>query len=96
LANVGAGYQISQKLFVSASLRSVGKRLDRFYNSATFNTETVTLNPYTTLDVYGEYQSSKSIKAYVDLKNLTNKQYFDTYGYNTRRFNFMAGLQLNF
>jgi vitamin B12 transporter len=96
LANVGTGYQITQKLFVSASLRSVGKRLDRFYNSAIFKTETVTLNPYTTLDVYGEYQFSKSIKAYIDLKNLTDQQYFDTYGYNTRRFNFMAGLQLNF
>lgn len=96
LANLGAGYQITQKFFVSASLRSVGKRLDRFYNSATFNTETVTLDAYTTLDIYGEYQFSKSIKAYIDLRNLTNQLYFDTYGYNTRRFNFMAGLQLNF
>jgi vitamin B12 transporter len=96
LANVGAGYQITKKLFVSTSLRSVGKRLDRFYNTATFNTETVTLDAYSTLDVYSEYQFSKLIKAYIDLKNLTDKQYFDTYGYNTRRFNFMAGLQLNF
>jgi len=96
MINVGAGYQFSTKLFASASLRSVGKRLDRFYNSATFKTETVTLDAYTTLDVYGEYAFSKSMKAYIDLRNLTNVQYFDTIGYNTRRFNFMAGVQLSF
>ncbi len=96
LLNVGMGYQITPKWYVNATLRSVGKRLDRFYNSATFQTETVTLDAYTTLDVYGEYQFSKYIKAYIDLKNLMDRLYFDSYGYTTRRFNFMAGLQLSF
>ena len=96
LFNLGVGYQISPKWYTNASLRSVGKRLDSYYNSSAFRTETVILDAYTTLDIYSEYQISKSVKAYIDLKNLTNKQYFDVYGYNTRRFNFMAGLQLNF
>lgn len=96
LTNGGIGYQFTPKSFVSASLRSVGKRLDRFYNNSLFKTETVTLDAYTTIDVYGEYVFSKSIKAFIDLRNLTDKQYFDTIGYNTRRFNFTVGLQLNF
>ncbi|MEZ4900392.1 MAG: TonB-dependent receptor [Spirosomataceae bacterium] len=96
LMNIGFGYQLSTKLFASAALRGVGKRLDRFYNSTTFKTETVDLDAYTTLDVYGEYVFSKSIKAYIDLRNVTNVQYFDTIGYNTRRFNFMTGVQLGF
>lgn len=96
LLNVSVGYQVTPKWFVSGSVRSVGKRYDRFYNSASFKTETVTLDAYTTLDVYTEYHILKSLKAYVDLKNLTDKQYFDSYGYNTRRFNFMVGVQFNF
>ncbi|WP_158279544.1 TonB-dependent receptor plug domain-containing protein [Arcicella aurantiaca] len=96
IINFGIGYSVSPKLYVSTNLRSIGKRTDRFYNSATFKTESVTLNAYTTLDFYAEYKFTKNIKAYVDLKNITDEQYFDVYGYNSRRFNFMTGLSITF
>jgi vitamin B12 transporter len=94
--NLGLGYQISNNLYVSTNLRSIGKRTDRFYNSTTFKTESVILNDYTTLDFYVEYKFTRKIKAYIDLRNLTNTQYFDIQGYNSRRFNFMAGLNITF
>jgi vitamin B12 transporter len=55
----------------------------------------VGLDAYTTLDLYTEYKLGKILKAYADLKNITNKQYFDILGYASRRFNFMAGISLN-
>ncbi len=94
--NLGLGYQVTENMYVSANLRSIGKRIDRFYNSATFKTESVTLNAYSTFDFYLEYKFSRRIKSYFDLKNLTDTQYFDIYGYNSRRFNFMAGVNITF
>ncbi len=94
--NLGLGYQVTDNMYVSTNLRSIGKRTDRFYNSASFKTESVVLNAYTTLDFYLEYKFTRMIKAYFDLKNLTDTQYFDVYGYNSRRFNFMAGLNITF
>ena len=94
--NLGLGYQVTDKMYVSTNLRSVGKRTDRFYNGVTFKTESVILNAYTTLDFYLEYKFNSKIKAYFDLKNLTDTQYFDIHGYNSRRFNFMTGLSITF
>jgi vitamin B12 transporter len=94
--NLGLGYQVSHYLYVSTNLRNVGERTDRFFNNDTYKTETVILEGYSTIDFYAEYKFSKTIKAYADLKNLTNTQYADVYGYNTRRFNFMAGLSVEF
>jgi len=95
LMNAGVGYQFNQRLSASLTVRSVGKRIDRFYNSETFATESVTLNPYSTVDLYADYRLLKNLRIYVDLRNLLNVQYYDLYGYNTRRFNFMAGVRFN-
>jgi vitamin B12 transporter len=94
--NLGAGYQINGKMFVSASLKSVGERTDRFYNSKTFGTDNVTMQAYTLLDIYADYKFTKSIKAYLDLKNITDATYADSYGYSTKPFNFMVGVSLGF
>jgi vitamin B12 transporter len=32
---------------------------------------------------------------FLDLKNITNQKYFDILGYNSRKFNFMAGVSVN-
>ena len=96
LLNLGIGYQVLDNVYVSANLRSVGKRTDRFYNSSTFKTESTILAAYNTIDFFVEYKFNSKIKAYCDLKNITNIQYFDVYGYNTRRFNFMAGVMAEF
>lgn len=94
--NLGVGYQISTKLNVSTSLKSVGERTDRFYNSKTFGTDNVTMQAYTLLDIYADYKFSKSIKGYVDIKNITDKTYTESYGYSTKPFNFMVGVSLGF
>ncbi len=44
------------------------------------------------MDVYGEYKFTKKFKAFVDLKNITNKRYFDILGYNSKKFNFTTGV----
>ena len=94
--NLGIGYQVSHNLYVSSTVRNVGERTDRYFNNDTYKTENVILAAYSTIDFYVEYKFTKTIKAYIDAKNLTNNSYTDIYGYNTRRFNFMGGLSVEF
>lgn len=47
---------------------------------------------YYTIDCYLGYTMSKSIKIFADFRNITDQQYFDIVGYNSKRFNMMAGI----
>ncbi len=49
---------------------------------------------YYTIDVFTSY-TIKKIKLFVDLRNITDQEYFDIVGYNSKRFNMMAGLSFN-
>ena len=72
------------------------KRQDLYFNHNTFETEKKELAAYYTLDAHISYQAHQSVKVFADFRNVTNQQYFDVYGYNSRRFNFMAGAIINF
>lgn len=89
--NASLGYEISTKWNIQASVRSVSQAA-----SGPYDDKTVTLGKYTTVDLYQDYQITPALKAFLDLKNLTDTEYYDIPGYNTRRFNFMAGLQAKF
>jgi vitamin B12 transporter len=90
--NFNIGFQATKKLFTSIGGRWVDKREDRFSNPATFATEKKILGSYYNLDAYAAYQVHKLVKLFVDLRNITDQQYSELYGYNTRQFNFMAGI----
>lgn len=97
--NVHAGYQFTNSLYISTSFRWQDKRQDLFYNSSTYLTEIVELAGYYNLDAYAEYKIALSkgnrfVKIFGDFRNITNQTYFDWYGYNTRKFNFMAGVMV--
>jgi len=94
--NFNAGYALSKKWDASLSLRAVGKRIDNYFDNATFQSLEVDLDSYLTLDLYQEYRINSTWKVFLELRNLTNQQLFDTYGYNSRRFNFMLGVQSKF
>ncbi|MFT4095408.1 MAG: TonB-dependent receptor [Niabella sp.] len=47
---------------------------------------------YYTVDFYAAYSIKQKVKVFADFRNVTNQRYFDAYGYNSRRFNFMAGI----
>ncbi len=85
--NLTAGLQVSDAFFVSTQIHAVGKRDEYVYAGVP-----EILKGYTTIDLYGEYKFAKDAKLFLDLKNITNKLYFDFLGYNTRRFNFTTGV----
>ncbi len=85
--NFTAGYQLSKQLYFNLNVRSVSERLEPIYASAPKK-----LGAYYTLNLYGEYMFSKRLKAFIDLKNISNQKYFDVLGYNSRRFNMNTGI----
>lgn len=90
-ANLFAAYQFTPKLSLNTVLKFVGKRFEPVYAAAP-----VALPSYFTADLSAQYQFTKSIRGYVELKNFTNTRYFDVLGYNSRRFHFTTGLAWNF
>ncbi|GAB3887700.1 TonB-dependent receptor plug domain-containing protein [Spirosoma agri] len=91
--NLSVGYRVVPTLFVSATLRSIGDRTDRFFNNETFRTDNVTLAAYTTIDLYVEGKITPQLRLYADVRNLFDQTYYDIYGYNTRRRNATVGLR---
>jgi vitamin B12 transporter len=87
--NLNFVFEILPKWSAGLGLRSVGKAA-----SGPYDAPDVVLGNYTSIDLYQEFNLNKKLRIYVDAKNLTNKTYFDIPGYNSRKFNFMAGLLL--
>lgn len=85
--NLNAGVQVTKLIFAGIQIHSVSSREEFVYGSTP-----ETLKGYATIDLYGEYRLGKGAKFFLDLKNITNKQYFDFLGYNARRFNFTTGV----
>lgn len=91
LLNLKTGWQTTPRLYLSLSLRTVGKRIEAVYGGAP-----VGIPSYFTVNGYAEYKVARTWKFFVDLENLTNRQYFDIPGFNSKRFTFMAGINFHF
>lgn len=89
--NVTVGLQATKQLYVSTALKVIGDRLEPIYGAAP-----QVLDSYYTWDVYGEYKIRNNIRAFADLKNITDQKYVEILGYNTRGFNVNAGVVIGF
>lgn len=88
--NASVGYAFSKGLYVNARFKSVGERFEPVYGAAP-----VEMESFYTVDLYGEYAMKTQWRIFIDLRNITNQQYFDILGYNSRKFNFTAGVYFN-
>jgi vitamin B12 transporter len=83
--NATLGYQATKALYVSATYKYTGQRFE----------QANALGDYYTLDLYGEYKFGNLLKIFAGFRNITDIQYFDISGYNSRRFNFNTGIVVN-
>jgi vitamin B12 transporter len=73
------------------SFRYTGERLKGPYDAGP------EMQPsYYIIDFVARYQVCKTASVFADLHNVTGQQYFDVVGYNSKRFNMMAGVSINF
>jgi vitamin B12 transporter len=80
-----------QQLTLSPSFRFVGSRLKGQYDAGP-----AAMPQYYTVDFYAAYHITKQVNAFADFRNITDQKYFDIIGYNSRRFNWMAGVNISF
>lgn len=83
--NATLGYQATPALYVSATAKYIDKR----FEGANL------MGDYYTVDLYGEYKFGNLLKIFAGFRNITDYQYFDISGYNSRRFNFNTGIVVN-
>src|SRR6185312_9624066 len=87
-------YQILKSFSAGLVYKYTGNRSDENFN--TFPFTMVTLKHYNLLDAHLQVDASTHVSLFADLKNLLDEKYYDWVGYNTARFNFMAGAKLQF
>lgn len=90
--NISVGYQIIPQLYISISSKYVSSR----YDVGGYMVPDVNLASYILLNAYAEYKLSKYTKLFVDAQNITNKKFFDVYGYNSIPFLINGGITFNF
>ncbi len=78
-------------LAVIPSFQFIGSRLKGLYDAGPAE-----MPKYYTINFYAGYHFTKKVMAFADFKNITNQQYFEVAGYNSRRFNYMAGVSVLF
>jgi vitamin B12 transporter len=88
--NFSANWQ-KNKLTVSAKLHATS-----YFYEAVYASSPRKFDGYYTIDLYAEYKPVKDLGIFVDARNITDQQYFELPGYNSKRFNIMAGLHVNF
>jgi len=80
-----------KSLTVMPSFRFVGTRLKGVYDAGSD-----VMPQYYTVDLYTGYNFTKQLRAFVDLRNITDQKYFDVVGYNSRRANYTIGVSAGF
>jgi vitamin B12 transporter len=88
--NLSGGVWVTGKIYTGATVRITGDRLEPIYAS-----KPVVLDSYYTIDLYGEYRILRNVRVFADIKNITDQEYFEILGYNTRGFNFMGGVRVS-
>jgi len=77
--NISAGYQLSNKIYLSIAQRFAGKRFEPIFGG-----KPKQLDAFNTTDVFAQYQLGKKIRLYAGCKNIFNQQYQEVMGYTAR------------
>jgi vitamin B12 transporter len=89
--NLNIGIAVCKSWDINLGVQSISKRYEGVYAAPP-----VEMPAYYTWNLYTTYTFTKNIKAFADLKNITDENYSEVRGYNSRRFNVMAGVNLKF
>ncbi len=89
--NLNVGIDVCKGLNVNLGVQSISNRYESVYMSVP-----IEMPAYYTWNLYATYIITKNVKLFGDIKNITDEKYSEIRGYNNRRVNFMAGVNVNF
>ncbi len=87
-------YQVNKAFSIGLNYKYTGDRIDNDFS--TYPSKIVTLQHYSLLDAHLQLVATRKLTLFTDLKNILDQKYMDWLGYNTRRFNFVAGARYLF
>lgn len=89
-------YQPVARLSLSLEAQYQSERDDLFFDPVTFVPGPVTLGSFVLINAHADYQlPSQRFTFFADVRNLTDADYAEVYGFNTLGFNLQAGIQFN-
>jgi len=92
---VNMGYQFSNQFHANFNLKTFGKRNDLYFDSNTFTNQPAVLSAYTLVDFHADYKLKKEhVAFFLDVRNLLNQNYEETYGYSTLGITVNAGITI--
>ena len=89
--NINIGWQPNEQLYFSITGKYVSKR----YDVGGYQMADVLLKDYFIIGAHGELIANKHVKFFADAQNLTDKKFFDVWGYNSIPFLLIGGIALN-
>ena len=86
-------YQPVPRLNLSVQAQYQSERSDLAFDPVTFAPSEVVLDGFILVNAHADYQLASSLTFFADLRNITNADYTEVYGFNTLDFNLQAGVQ---
>ncbi|WP_298903396.1 TonB-dependent siderophore receptor [uncultured Psychroserpens sp.] len=94
--NAALSYQCNDQTFMSLSYQFNDDRDDAFFNSVTFESETVNLKSYSLIDFYISHKIAKDrVTIFANVNNILNEAYEELFGFSTRGRNINIGFALS-
>ena len=90
-----AHWDASDALFFRFEMELSSSRTDLFFNSTTFTTESVTLDAYQLVHLYGEYRMQR-FSLFGSVSNVLDQRITEVYGYNSYGRNITMGLRVKY
>jgi len=81
-------------LYITGSYLYVDERSDLYFDSVTYASSRVRLDSYQKFDMNIRYSMNETVTFTARGENLTNADYMDTYGYNTKGRSFYGGAEI--
>lgn len=88
-------YTWRQKLILSTQIQLTGTRYSRYYDINNGET-TITLDPFTQINLGAEYRHNKQLSGFIKLNNITNQQQITWFDYRSQGFSAMLGASFSF
>lgn len=95
-ANASVIYAWGARTNVGLSYQYVGARDDTFFSPTTFESETISLDSFSLLNLNISGQMTKHIKLFAGVSNMLDTEYEEIYRFQTRGRNVLAGFELSF
>lgn len=94
--NAKLNYQLCEDTFMSLSYQFNDDRNDAFFNSTTFESETINLKSYSLLDFYVSHNIiNNKMTLFANITNILNEDYQELYGFTTKGRNINIGFNLS-